>query len=164
MGGSRNHVRLPLSPSSLRRERKLSPRAPSSLFQDHGLLHRRLLALRDVPTDRFEDEGLLSRPAAFSFPVAPPSPLTHPSLPSHQILSIYDLPHTIAIKALRRLYKDAHPNRPPPPRSTLEAVVELIGGRTSYLNRCARSKDMMEEALFMVRSEREFLMSKLGLM
>ncbi|KAL7413580.1 hypothetical protein BDY24DRAFT_406961 [Mrakia frigida] len=80
-----------------------------------------------------------------------------------KILSIYDLPHPIAIKALRRLHKDAHPHLPPPPSSVLEAVVDLIGGRTSYLNRCARSSDMMEEALFMVRSEREFLMSKLGL-
>lgn len=90
---------------------------------------------------------------------------THPLFPLlNQILSVYDLPHETATLALRRLHRDAHPSAPRPQPSVLEAVVNLVGGRTSYLNRCARSEDMLEEAKFMVRSEREWLMSKIGLM
>ena len=89
---------------------------------------------------------------------------TRSSLPRPQILSVYDLPHETAIKSLRRLYMDAHPKSPRPDASVLEAVVNLVGGRTSYLNRCARSEDMLEEAKFMVRSEREWILSKIGLM
>lgn len=77
-----------------------------------------------------------------------------------RILSVYDLPHASAVRALALLRKDAAPSSPAPTQSTLEEIVKLIGGRTSYLTRVARAFDMLEEARFMVRSEREWLMSQ----
>lgn len=79
-----------------------------------------------------------------------------------RILSVYDLPHASAVRALALLRKDAAPSSPAPTQSTLEEIVKLIGGRTSYLTRVARAFDMLEEARFMVRSEREWLMSQLS--
>lgn len=78
-----------------------------------------------------------------------------------RILSVYDLPHASAVRALALLRADAAPaGAEPLTPGVLDQVVRLVGGRTAYLSRCARARDPLEEARFMVRSEREWLMSQ----
>jgi hypothetical protein len=77
-----------------------------------------------------------------------------------KILSVYDLSHSSALRALALLREDVAPKAPPLEPEVLSEIVRLVGGRTSYLSRCARAKDPLAEARFMVRSEREWLMSQ----
>lgn len=77
-----------------------------------------------------------------------------------KILSVYDLPHASALRALTLLREDVAPTAPALDPEVVSEVVRLVGGRTAYLSRCARAKDPLAEARFMVRSEREWLMSQ----
>lgn len=59
-----------------------------------------------------------------------------------EVLSVTDLPKSIAITALRK-YRERYFHEKSPPK-VLEDVYNLVGGRLSFLNRVARSKDMFK--------------------
>jgi hypothetical protein len=59
-----------------------------------------------------------------------------------EVLSVVDLPKTQAIDALRR-YRQRYFNERPESR-ILEDVYDRVGGRLTFLNRVARSSDMLE--------------------
>lgn len=72
-----------------------------------------------------------------------------------RILSVYDLSAAETIKALRQLraYYLSYKTSKPVDQVQVEddhimrAVYERIGGRTSYITRCARSPDMLSAFL-----------------
>lgn len=55
---------------------------------------------------------------------------------------------------------DHFPDQPTPSEGVLQSVIDLVGGRTSYLSRVARHDDMVREAQAMVESEKQFIQSK----
>ena len=69
----------------------------------------------------------------------------------HQILSVYDLPRPEALRSLRYLRRMYRPRAaidagiPLESDQELESVLDLIGGRTSYMMRVARRTDMLGE-------------------
>ncbi|WWC70154.1 uncharacterized protein I206_104101 [Kwoniella pini CBS 10737] len=84
-----------------------------------------------------------------------------------RILSVYDLSASESLKALRHLRRQALVNRgltrDVEDDKVLKRVYELVGGRTSYLARIARADDMLEEAEQMIEGEKQWLLSKIGL-
>ncbi|WVW84094.1 hypothetical protein I302_106123 [Kwoniella bestiolae CBS 10118] len=84
-----------------------------------------------------------------------------------RILSVYDLSASESLKALRHLRVQALTNRglqrPVEEDDVLKRVYELVGGRTSYLARVARADNMLEEAESMIEGEKQWLLSKIGL-
>lgn len=50
-----------------------------------------------------------------------------------------------------------------PPPETLKSAIAVVGGRLSYLNRIARSRDMLEMARHMLYVEKGWLLSQIGL-
>ncbi|WVQ67251.1 uncharacterized protein L199_005446 [Kwoniella botswanensis] len=84
-----------------------------------------------------------------------------------RILSVYDLSASESLKALRHLRAQALTNRglqrDVEEDDVLKRVYELVGGRTSYLARVARADDMLEEAEQMIEGEKQWLLSKIGL-
>lgn len=83
------------------------------------------------------------------------------ALTSRQILSVYDLPPTEAMSMIRQLRR-AHvgPNQPLETSEQFQSVLDLVGGRTSFLARVARADDMVQEAQAMVQTEKAWLLSK----
>nr|ODO01229.1 hypothetical protein L204_01957 [Cryptococcus depauperatus CBS 7855] len=90
-----------------------------------------------------------------------------------RILSVYDLSASESLRALRHLRRHSLVNRLGPDvdpgtvevesDQVLRRVYELVGGRTSYLARIARADDMLEEAEQMIEGEKQWLLSKIGL-
>ncbi|OWZ51164.1 hypothetical protein C356_02307 [Cryptococcus neoformans c45] len=90
-----------------------------------------------------------------------------------RILSVYDLSAAESLRALRHLRRQELANRSArslvsselelESDSVLRRVYELVGGRTSYLARVARADDMLEEAEAMIEGEKQWLLSKIGL-
>ncbi|WRT66519.1 uncharacterized protein IL334_003478 [Kwoniella shivajii] len=80
-----------------------------------------------------------------------------------RILSVYDLSASESLRALRHLRRQALANRGLERNveedDVLRRVYELVGGRTSYLARAARSDDMLEEAEQMIEGEKQWLLS-----
>lgn len=54
-------------------------------------------------------------------------------------------------------------SRRPVDPQVLDEVVNMVGGRLSYLNKISRSKDMINTAEHMLAVEKEWLMSQIGL-
>ncbi|WVR09790.1 hypothetical protein IAU60_006866 [Kwoniella sp. DSM 27419] len=69
--------------------------------------------------------------------------------------------------SLRHLRTQSLANRGNPTEleddDTLRRVYELVGGRTSYLARVARANNMLEEAESMIEGEKQWMLSKIGL-
>ncbi|WVQ82082.1 hypothetical protein IAT38_004210 [Cryptococcus sp. DSM 104549] len=92
-----------------------------------------------------------------------------------RILSVYDLSASESLRALRHLRRANLTARLPPAArksetpvnvesdEVLRRVYELVGGRTSYLARVARADDMLAEAEMMIEGEKQWLLSKIGL-
>ncbi|WVQ86539.1 hypothetical protein IAS59_000252 [Cryptococcus gattii] len=90
-----------------------------------------------------------------------------------RILSVYDLSAAESLRALRHLRRQELANRSArdlvsdelelESDSVLRRVYELVGGRTSYLARVARADDVLEEAEAMIEGEKQWLLSKIGL-
>ncbi|WWD17146.1 hypothetical protein CI109_101583 [Kwoniella shandongensis] len=84
-----------------------------------------------------------------------------------RILSVYDLSASESIRALRHLRTQSLKIRGGEDEvegdNILRRVYELVGGRTSYLARAARADDMIEEAENMIQGEKQWLLSKIGL-
>ncbi|KAJ3574930.1 hypothetical protein NP233_g1448 [Leucocoprinus birnbaumii] len=76
-------------------------------------------------------------------------------------ISMCDLNQTEAMCALRKFRMNV--SRRPADSETLEDVVSKIGGRLSYLNQAARAKDMAQMANEMLKVEKEWLLSQIGL-
>ena len=75
-----------------------------------------------------------------------------------RVLPVLDLPKKDAMAALASYRQRYH--RETPPRSTLEAVYEHVGGRLSYLNRVAKSHDMLETCETICETEKTWFLNK----
>ncbi|KAJ7072653.1 hypothetical protein C8F01DRAFT_1206138 [Mycena amicta] len=78
------------------------------------------------------------------------------------VLSIYDLDTKEALHAATRMHMSMKKQKNIPP-SVLQEAVEIVGGRLSYLNKVARSKDMIEMATHLLSVEKAWLRSQIGL-
>ncbi|KAF5355142.1 hypothetical protein D9756_005455 [Leucocoprinus leucothites] len=76
-------------------------------------------------------------------------------------ISMYDLDKREAMHALRR-FRMSVSRRAADPK-LLEEIVHMVGGRLSYLNRVARAKDMKQMADHILKVEKEWLLSQIGL-
>ncbi|KAJ7496937.1 hypothetical protein FB451DRAFT_208088 [Mycena latifolia] len=77
------------------------------------------------------------------------------------VLSIYDLGNKEALHAATRMHMSM--KRKNIPQSTVEEAVSIVGGRLSYLNKVAKSKDMVEMAKHLLAVEKAWLRSQIGL-
>ncbi|KAH8115312.1 hypothetical protein DFH11DRAFT_1588582 [Phellopilus nigrolimitatus] len=85
-----------------------------------------------------------------------------------QTLSIYDLEKREALHAalrLRRSYMhpQQHPHEPIEDKKTIEDVLSFVGGRLSFISKVTKTKDMVEFAEDMVKREKGWLLSQIGL-
>lgn len=74
------------------------------------------------------------------------------------VIPILDLSRPNAIEALRK-YRVRH-RRESPPRALLEAVYDKVGGRLAYLNRVAKSPDMLRTAADICAAEKTWFLNK----
>ncbi|KAJ7668631.1 hypothetical protein DFH06DRAFT_203964 [Mycena polygramma] len=77
------------------------------------------------------------------------------------VLSIYDLDNREAMHAATRMHMSM--KKTSIPVSVVKQAVELVGGRLSYLNKVARSKNMVEMAKHILSVEKAWLCSQIGL-
>ena len=82
-----------------------------------------------------------------------------------ELISISDLPKSQAVTALKRYrsryykeYKDAVPD------SLAERIYEHVGGRLAFLNRVAKSKDMLGMCREIIEMEKTWLLNQCGLL
>ena len=75
-----------------------------------------------------------------------------------KVLPVLDLPKQEAMAALATYRERYH--QEPPPMSILEAVYEHVGGRLSYLNRVAKSHNMLETCEAICETEKTWFLSK----
>lgn len=88
-----------------------------------------------------------------------------------RILSVYDLSAKESINALRRMRRynlSVRENKPLDEveiesDDVLRRIYEMIGGRTSFITRVARATNMVEEAEHMIKQEKGWMLSKIGL-
>ena len=78
-----------------------------------------------------------------------------------QVLTIYDLCEDEAAQASRRMRRSA--GLEPVPHSVVRDALDLVGGRLSYINKVSKKPDMVKEAEQMVKDEKEWIMSEIGL-
>ncbi|KAF7351153.1 hypothetical protein MSAN_01678000 [Mycena sanguinolenta] len=77
------------------------------------------------------------------------------------VLSIYDLDHKEAMHAANRMAMSMKKKNISQP--IIEEAIGMVGGRLSYLNKVARSKDMLEMATQLLSVEKAWLCSQIGL-
>ncbi|KAJ6495778.1 hypothetical protein C8R47DRAFT_1116367 [Mycena vitilis] len=77
------------------------------------------------------------------------------------VLSIYDLDNREAMHAATRMHMSM--KKTSIPVSVVKQAVELVGGRLSYLNKVARSKNMVDMAKHILAVEKAWLCSQIGL-
>ncbi|KAK2812794.1 hypothetical protein FQN50_001123 [Emmonsiellopsis sp. PD_5] len=75
-----------------------------------------------------------------------------------EVLPVPDLPKDRAMVALRQ-YRQKYFNEDLP-NSILEQVYDRVGGRLTFLNRVARSKDMMETCAIICQAEKTWFLNK----
>ncbi|KAL5483176.1 hypothetical protein ACEPAI_8405 [Sanghuangporus weigelae] len=83
-------------------------------------------------------------------------------------LSISDLKKNEALQAVRRLRRAylhpvGHSSEPIEDVQTFRQVLSYIGGRLSFLSKVAKAQDMIGYAKHMVATEKEWLLSQIGL-
>uniref|UniRef100_A0A0W0F152 AAA protein C-terminal winged helix domain-containing protein n=1 Tax=Moniliophthora roreri TaxID=221103 RepID=A0A0W0F152_MONRR len=76
------------------------------------------------------------------------------------LVPIFDLAADVAVKAVTAMRMEM--NKPADPLEITEAV-SIVGGRLSYLNKIARSKQVMEMADHLLKVEKAWLLSQIGL-
>lgn len=77
------------------------------------------------------------------------------------MLSVYDLDNKEAIQASINIRRNSKCEK-----ETVETVreaVSIVGGRLSYLSRVSKARDMLEMAHHLKTVEREWLLSRIGL-
>lgn len=79
-----------------------------------------------------------------------------------EILQVLDLPKSEAIAALTK-YREKY-KQEKPPLKILEQVFDKVGGRLSYLNRVARSPDMLHTCENICRAEKTWFLNKCGIL
>ncbi|KAL0570951.1 hypothetical protein V5O48_011008 [Marasmius crinis-equi] len=77
------------------------------------------------------------------------------------ILSIFDLDTKEALSAVTRMRLDVRHKIEKP--EEIKNAVSIVGGRLSYLNILARSRDITEAAVRLLRVEKAWLLSQIGL-
>ncbi|KAJ6497700.1 hypothetical protein C8R45DRAFT_983901 [Mycena sanguinolenta] len=77
------------------------------------------------------------------------------------VLSIYDLDYKEATHAANRMAMSMKKKNIS--QFIIEEVIGIVGGRLSYLNKVARSKDMLEMATQLLSVEKAWLCSQIGL-
>ncbi|KAJ7209738.1 hypothetical protein GGX14DRAFT_535039 [Mycena pura] len=77
------------------------------------------------------------------------------------VLSIYDLDHKEAMHAATHMHMSVKKKNIS--KSMVQQAIEVVGGRLSYLNKVARSKDMVEMAKHILAVEKAWLRSQIGL-
>ncbi|KAJ6593510.1 hypothetical protein B0H19DRAFT_1205053 [Mycena capillaripes] len=77
------------------------------------------------------------------------------------VLSIYDLDNNEAMHAATRMYMSM--KKKAIATSVIQEAIGLVGGRLSYINKVARSKDMIEMANHILSVEKAWLCSQIGL-
>lgn len=77
------------------------------------------------------------------------------------VLSVYDLNFRESLQATLRMRMNA--KRSMEEMSVFKQVVNLVGGRLSYLGKISRAKDMVEHATHMLAVEKAWLLSQIGL-
>ena len=75
-----------------------------------------------------------------------------------EVLQVLDLPKSEAMAALTR-YRERY-KKETPPSLILEQVYDKVGGRLSYLNRVARSHDMLQTCENICRAEKTWFLNK----
>ena len=79
-----------------------------------------------------------------------------------EIVQVLDLPKHEAIAALTK-YRERY-KREKPPLKILEQVYDKVGGRLSYLNRVARSSDMLHMCEKICQAEKTWFLNKCGIL
>ena len=79
-----------------------------------------------------------------------------------EILQVLDLPKGEAMAALSR-YREKY-KKEKPPSEILEQVYDKVGGRLSYLNRVARSPDMLHMCENICHAEKTWFLNKCGIL
>lgn len=80
-----------------------------------------------------------------------------------EIMPVLDLPKDRAISALAQYRAKYFPHIPNPPE-TSEKVYDLVGGRLNFLNRVAKSEDMIATCHDICRSEKTWFLNKCGIL
>ncbi|TFL07147.1 hypothetical protein BDV98DRAFT_497594, partial [Pterulicium gracile] len=78
-------------------------------------------------------------------------------------LSISDLDRPAAIHASARMRRRSKPDKAAADTEELADVVDLVGGRLSYLSKCTKAKDMRHMADHLLNVEKANLLSRIGL-
>lgn len=90
-----------------------------------------------------------------------PIPFRHPlNVLTFKVISVYDLDPEESFHAVVRFRKGV--GRQLPGRDDLKESMSLVGGRLSYLNKIARSKDMVSMARHLLEVEKGWLLSQIG--
>jgi hypothetical protein len=90
-----------------------------------------------------------------------PFPLLKKNGNRMKVVSIYDLDTQESVQALRRLRKEA--KGVIEPDEIIQDTIGITGGRLSYLNRVARSPDMIQTAESLREREKSWVLSQIGL-
>ncbi|KAJ7772141.1 hypothetical protein DFH07DRAFT_803875 [Mycena maculata] len=77
------------------------------------------------------------------------------------VMSVYDLNNKEALHAATRMHMSVKQRNAT--QSTVAEAVSIVGGRLAYLNRVARSKDMVDMAKHLLSTEKAWLLSQIGL-
>ncbi|KAK7691757.1 hypothetical protein QCA50_005158 [Cerrena zonata] len=77
------------------------------------------------------------------------------------VLSVYDLDRKEGLSASKRMRMNAQRKREE--EDAFQEVVDLVGGRLSYLGKACKSKDMVSTAKHMLQVEKAWLLSQIGL-
>lgn len=78
-----------------------------------------------------------------------------------QVISIYDLNHREALQASLRMR--LHSGKKLDNPAEVKEAISLVGGRLSYLSRVSKATDMMAMAQHLLRVEKGWLLSQIGL-
>jgi len=78
-----------------------------------------------------------------------------------QVISIYDLNNREALQASLRMRLHSGKKLESPDK--IKEVISVVGGRLSYLSRISKSRDMMDMAEHLLRVEKGWLLSQVGL-
>lgn len=77
------------------------------------------------------------------------------------VVSVYDLNHREALQASLRMRMNAH--REVEEIDAFKEVVNIMGGRLSYLGKTCKAKEMMPTAKHLLQVEKAWLLSQIGL-
>ena len=77
------------------------------------------------------------------------------------VVSVYDLSRKDSLTAAMRMRMNA--NRPRASPETFEELVNLVGGRLTYMGRVTKAADMLKHARHLLTVEKAWLLSQIGL-